>query len=109
MRAASPTADEGATVAGRWSRAKIWLAASAAAVIVLLGGLALPLLSDSHTKLIGLGTDAAATFVGSEACTGCHRSEAELWRGSQHKLAMQHASENTVLGDFNDARFTYSG
>src|SRR5262245_56491003 len=29
------------------------------------------------------GADTAA-FVGSEACAGCHRSEAELWRGSQH-------------------------
>ena len=31
----------------------------------------------------------AATFVGSEACAGCHRAEADLGRGSQHQLAMQ--------------------
>jgi predicted CXXCH cytochrome family protein len=52
---------------------------------------------------------AAATFVGSEACAGCHRSEAELWRGSQHRLAMQHATVKSVLGDFNDAGFDYHG
>jgi hypothetical protein len=58
-----------------------------------------------------MGSDAAtpATFVGSEACASCHRSKADLWRGSQHKLAMQHATEKTVLGDFNDARFDYYG
>ena len=51
----------------------------------------------------------AATFVGSEACAGCHRSQADLWRGSQHRLAMQHANEKTMLGDFNDTRFEHYG
>jgi Flp pilus assembly protein TadD len=55
------------------------------------------------------GASAAATFVGSETCAGCHRAEADLWRSSQHKAAMQHASSATVLGDFNDARFDYFG
>src|SRR5438270_2064711 len=52
---------------------------------------------------------AAATFVGSEACAGCHRSEAALWRGSQHRLAMQHATDKSVLGDFNDSAFDQFG
>ena len=52
---------------------------------------------------------AAATFVGSETCAGCHRIEAELWRGSQHKHAMEHATEKSVLGDFSDASFDYYG
>src|SRR5262245_35963444 len=55
------------------------------------------------------GADTAATFVGSEACAGCHRPEAELWRGSQHKQAMDHASDKSVLGDFNSASFDYHG
>jgi predicted CXXCH cytochrome family protein len=50
-----------------------------------------------------------ATFVGSETCAGCHRAEADLWRTSQHKLAMDHASEQSVRGDFNDAAFEYYG
>jgi predicted CXXCH cytochrome family protein len=49
----------------------------------------------------------AATFVGSETCAGCHRPEAELWRASQHKQAMDHATDKSVLGDFNDASFDY--
>ena len=42
-------------------------------------------------------------FVGSETCAGCHQAEAELWRSSQHKHAMDHATDKSVLGDFNDA------
>jgi len=51
----------------------------------------------------------AAEFVGSETCAGCHRAESALWRDSQHKLAMDHATEKTVLGDFSDATFDYNG
>src|SRR5882757_4514884 len=42
-----------------------------------------------------------ASYVGSESCAGCHRAEAELWRTSQHKHAMDHATDKTVLGDFS--------
>src|SRR5262245_6923451 len=55
------------------------------------------------------GADTAAAFAGSEACAGCHRSQADLWRGSQPKQAMDHASDKSVLGDFNGASFDYRG
>jgi predicted CXXCH cytochrome family protein len=51
----------------------------------------------------------AAQYVGSETCAGCHRTEAELWRTSQHKHAMDHTTEKSVLGDFNDAVFETFG
>lgn len=50
-----------------------------------------------------------ATYVGSNACAGCHQTEARLWMASQHKGAMQHATDGTVLGNFNDVRFDYFG
>jgi Flp pilus assembly protein TadD len=50
-----------------------------------------------------------AAFVGSEICAGCHHSEARLWRSSQHERAMAHATDKTVLGDFNDASFDNYG
>ena len=53
--------------------------------------------------------NAVATFVGSKTCAGCHQAEAKLWDASQHKAAMAHASDKTVLGDFNDASFDYFG
>jgi tetratricopeptide (TPR) repeat protein len=51
----------------------------------------------------------AAAFVGSGACAGCHAAEHAAWSRSQHARAMQHASAETVLGDFNDARVTVDG
>jgi len=49
------------------------------------------------------------TFVGSETCAGCHRSEAEAWQTSQHRHAMAHATEKTVLGDFSGVEFDHYG
>ena len=46
-----------------------------------------------------------STYVGATACAGCHATEADAWTKSHHALAMQHASEATVLGDFDDAAF----
>jgi predicted CXXCH cytochrome family protein len=51
----------------------------------------------------------SATFVGSETCAECHQAEAKLWRSSQHNHAMDHATDKTVLGNFNDTSFDYFG
>ena len=51
----------------------------------------------------------ALRYVGVDGCVRCHEEETELWRGSHHDLAMQEATEATVLGDFEDAEFTYNG
>lgn len=53
--------------------------------------------------------EAAPTFVGRAACAECHVPEAAAWQGSHHDLAMQEATEETVLGDFEGASFTYAG
>lgn len=50
-----------------------------------------------------------AHFVGTAACVGCHAEQAEAWRGSHHDRAMDVASAQTVLGDFDDATFTQEG
>jgi predicted CXXCH cytochrome family protein len=55
------------------------------------------------------GPSAEATFVGSPTCAGCHQAEAKLWQGSQHQLAMAHATDKSVLGDFTDATFDNFG
>ena len=52
---------------------------------------------------------AAARFVGSEACSGCHADQAKAWQGSHHAAAMRHATPDTVLGDFGDVDFEYAG
>ena len=62
------------------------------------------LFGQSHSN-----STAAPAYVGSETCAGCHQAQAQLWSSSQHKHAMQHANDKTVLGNFNDASFDYYG
>ncbi len=50
-----------------------------------------------------------AGYVGSGVCAECHQAEHAAWRGSHHDLAMAEAGDETVLGDFADARFTAHG
>ncbi|MEJ2532703.1 MAG: tetratricopeptide repeat protein [Halioglobus sp.] len=52
---------------------------------------------------------AGFAFTGSDACKTCHEQEYANWRGSHHDLAMQLPTTETVLGDFDDATFTYNG
>jgi predicted CXXCH cytochrome family protein len=83
---------------------------AAVAVTALAAASALALRSLSQIPRDSVrGTDVAATFVGSEACAGCHRAEAELWRPSHHQLAMQHATDRSVRGDFDGASVDYFG
>lgn len=44
---------------------------------------------------------AAAQFVGTEACVGCHEAEAQEWRTSDHAHAMQEPGDDAVRGDFS--------
>ena len=50
-----------------------------------------------------------AEYVGREVCMNCHVEQVALWQGSHHDLAMQHADENSVLGDFSNIAFTNAG
>ncbi len=52
------------------------------------------------------GTD---DHVGAAVCARCHAVEHRDWQGSHHDLAMQEAGPESVLGDFDRARFQYAG
>ena len=84
----------------------MWIAVWITAVTVAAIGVGSALLNGSVGNSAGT---VEVTFVGSDTCAGCHRTEANLWRGSQHRLAMQHATETSVLGDFHNASFDYYG
>ena len=58
---------------------------------------------------VALGNPTQSTFVGNGDCASCHASQVQDWTGSHHDLAMQEASEKTVLGDFDNATFVYEG
>lgn len=49
------------------------------------------------------------TFTGGESCIECHQKEFDLWKGSDHDLAMAHATDENVLGDFNNSTFEFDG
>ena len=51
----------------------------------------------------------AVQYVGSSAYLSCHATEGSAWLKSQHHDAMAQADEHSVLGNFNNARFTYAG
>jgi predicted CXXCH cytochrome family protein len=49
------------------------------------------------------------SFVGSAKCAACHPKETEAFRGSDHARAMQPATDQTVLGNFDQASITHRG
>jgi len=48
-------------------------------------------------------------FVGSRACGKCHIVQFKSWQGSHHQLAMQAATDASVLGNFSNAQFKSGG
>ncbi|MEJ2139830.1 MAG: multiheme c-type cytochrome [Gammaproteobacteria bacterium] len=55
------------------------------------------------------GIHDSESYVGAGTCAECHPAQMASWRNSHHALAMQPATEETVLGDFDDATFTHNG
>jgi len=75
----------------------LWQAALAVVILLTLPG------------SMAAGADQPATFVGAQACAGCHAAKFDAWRGSHHALAMQPATAATVVGDFADAKLEHFG
>jgi predicted CXXCH cytochrome family protein len=50
-----------------------------------------------------------SSFVGVPTCAGCHAAQFDAWKNSHHALAMQSATEATVLGDFAGAQLEHFG
>ncbi len=53
--------------------------------------------------------DLLPAYAGSSSCRSCHQKENSAWQKSHHALAMNKADERSVLGNFNQATFTYEG
>jgi predicted CXXCH cytochrome family protein len=96
------------TLLGQRLRTKFSVGLSVAATAVL-AGITLHLLGRENASWAQGDGGAAPTFVGSGTCANCHRLEASLWQRSQHKRAMDHATGNSVLGNFNNVSFDYYG
>ncbi|MCZ6785869.1 MAG: tetratricopeptide repeat protein [Planctomycetota bacterium] len=50
-----------------------------------------------------------ARFVPRASCVACHQKQYDEWVGSHHDLAMDVATAETVLADFNDTTFDHYG
>jgi len=46
-------------------------------------------------------------FIGAKACASCHQQQFNDWQNSHHDKAMQAVNDETVLGDFNQATFSF--
>ena len=52
---------------------------------------------------------AKATYVGGQTCAQCHSNHHQQWSGSHHDLAMDLATDSTVLGNFNQTSLEHFG
>ena len=48
-------------------------------------------------------------YTGRASCIECHKKEDDLWKGSHHDLAMDTASAETVLGNFENFEYRHRG
>lgn len=71
--------------------------------------MAIGLLAWNWWRTIPADVAANPTYVGRQTCARCHVSEHKAWSGSDHDRAMALATEESVLGDFQDASFEYQG
>src|SRR5688572_28680448 len=76
------------------------VAAAAAAAVWIRGTRTPPAATSSSTVSL-------ADYVCAAACRECHAAEYDAWETSHHSRAMQVVETGRVLGDFDDARFTY--
>ncbi|MGH8618181.1 MAG: tetratricopeptide repeat protein [Burkholderiales bacterium] len=82
---------------------------AAVAAILVAFFVARPPVPDVAAPEIPVGPVTPAAYVGGQACAACHAPEHAAWKGSHHDLAMQVANEQTVLGNFANAKFTAGG
>ena len=50
--------------------------------------------------------EARPGYIADRECAACHPRQAAAWAGSKHDRAMQPASPTSVLGDFDNTRFS---
>lgn len=87
-----------------------WQIAALIALIVIVVSIPMYAVSESQRADPDPNTaETHATFVGREQCIECHTAAYESWLGSHHDDAMDIASDETVLGDFNDVEFEHRG
>lgn len=94
---------EGPRDAPPWGQQLWWFGVAGLVAIVLFGG---ALLADWW---LVVPESVQPSYLGSRACAQCHEGHYRQWLASHHAQAMQEATADTVLGDFENAELTYHG
>lgn len=81
-----------------------WLILVALILSIAIAGYVLADWSRSSKPL-----DYPRQYVGRESCIDCHQEQATLFHGSHHDLAMDKATETTVLADFDNQELEHDG
>ena len=71
--------------------------------VIALAGAAFLIWRNFHRPL------PAPSYIGSAACAACHTDSYQQWQQSDHQHAMNVADAQSVLGDFRNTTFDYSG
>ncbi|MFN8257054.1 MAG: tetratricopeptide repeat protein [Bacteroidales bacterium] len=87
---------------------KNWKTTGLIATVVIVLAFPVYLVRVSLGK-INKSSQAELQFVGRQTCIECHKKENDLWLGSHHDMAMDSATDKTVLGDFNNFEFRHNG
>jgi len=77
--------------------------------LILLAVLGLAVIALAADWWTAVPENTPRRYVKRESCIECHQPEYDAWQGSDHDRAMDVATEETVLGDFDDAEFTHQG
>lgn len=100
-RSVAPVSDPSSPPRRRFSRSRgVWIAAGL--LLLVAGGV-------FGDWWLALPPDAEARFVGGKSCIECHQQQHQDWHGSFHDLAMDPATPETVLGNFEDATIEHFG
>jgi len=86
-----------------------WELAGLLALAAIVAAIPLSLVRGGTAVEPGAIDEAPATFTGTASCRSCHQTAYDRWTGSHHDRAMAVATEETVVGDFNDTTFTDHG
>jgi predicted CXXCH cytochrome family protein len=86
-----------------------WKVLGVAATAVIVLSVPAWVIRQGGAETPGQIEEAEATFVGREACRPCHEAAFTSWQGSDHDLAMDMVTAETVRGDFDNAVFTSKG
>ena len=91
-------------------RTRVWEWVGILAALTIVTALpAYYLIVEKNRHSTAVEDDSRPAFVGSNSCRDCHNREYDAWQGSHHDLAMDVASEESVLGDFGDVEVTLRG